>query len=103
MTIAGSTAQNHVAFDGVRFIDVNGTLNFDTLTLDLSASNEALFDPSRITHSPNTVFVNFVDLPDLASPQRVIVLTANPVPLPGALWLLGSALGGLGLARRRAV
>ena len=30
-----------------------------------------------------------------------LTITGNPVPLPPALWLLGSALGGLGFLGRR--
>jgi hypothetical protein len=29
-------------------------------------------------------------------------VVANPVPVPAAVWLLGSALGAIGLQRRRA-
>jgi hypothetical protein len=36
--------------------------------------------------------------PDIGS---WLVRSTSPVPLPGALWLLGSALGGFGLMRRR--
>lgn len=35
------------------------------------------------------------------SPDIAVQIAASPVPLPGALWLLGSGLAGLGAVRRR--
>ena len=33
--------------------------------------------------------------------DRMLEITAAPVPVPAAVWLFGAALGGLGLVRRR--
>ena len=45
----------------------------------------------------------FASLPDYADDQLDIPFTSAPVPIPGAVWLLGSGLLGLAGWRRRAL
>jgi hypothetical protein len=90
---------NNVSFDGVEFIDLNGTLDFSSFALDQSATTYAQFSASKVTHGVNKLFIN-IDGPNALTGQQ-IVLNQAPVPLPAALWLLGPVLGGLGFMRRR--
>jgi hypothetical protein len=104
MTLTVNAGINGVAFDGLRFTDVNKTLSFSGLALDVAATNYAQFDASRISYQGDSIFINLVDVPGQAG-QRIL-LSASPVPEPGqwALMFGGLALlGGLAHGRRRAV
>ena len=98
LTLTQNAGVNNVAFDGVEFIDLNGALHFDSFGVDQAATNYAQFTVSRLSHTPDTLFLNIVGLPGLSGQK--IVLAVNPIPVPAAIWLLGSALGGLGYIRR---
>ena len=56
-------------------------------TYSIAASGEACNDASTACRSPNY--------------SATVSLTVHAVPLPAAVWLMGSALGGLSLIRRR--
>jgi len=87
---------NNVAFDGFRFVDLNGNItNFTNVTLD-GATNYAGFDPSRVTVAANTIFVNVEDLAGLKG--QIISLDiggTSDVPEPSYWVALGIGLLGL--------
>jgi hypothetical protein len=98
LTLTTNAGINGVAFDGLRFVDVNNNLSFAGLLLDTAATNYAQFNASRITHQGQTIFINLVDLPGQAGQQ--ILLSATPVPEPGIWALMVGGLAMLGAAAR---
>ena len=100
MTLTVNAGINGVAFDGLKFTDVNNTLSFDNLALNTVATNYAQFTASRISYQGNSIFVNLVDLHGLAG--QSIVISAVPEPETYALLLAGLGLVGFA-SRRRAV
>lgn len=99
MTLTVNAGINGVAFDGLKFTDVNGSLPFNSLALDTAATNYAQFSASRISHQGSSIFINLVDLPGLAG--QSIVISAVPEPETWAMLLAGLGLVGFA-ARRRA-
>ena len=102
LTLTTNAGINNVVFDGVRFVDLQQSLNFGALALNTAATDYAGFDASRVIHvGPDTLYVNLQGLPGLTGQQ--IVLNAAPVPEPAtwALMTCGVAML-LGAARRRA-
>ena len=73
--------------DGNALIDLNGLLT--------NGKGISIWSASGINDAGQIAATGYVD----ATHYHAFLLT--PVPLPTALWLLSSALGGLGLARRR--
>ncbi len=69
-----------------------------TLTSFLAGTDGAIFAADVINHN-RTVTVDGVTGP----PTGIIdfTLSTNPVPLPSAVWLFGTALAGLGFLSRR--
>lgn len=101
LTLSTNAGVNNVAFDGVRFVDLQQSLNFGALALNTAATNYAGFDASRVIYAgADTLYVNLQGLPGLTGQQ--IVLNAAPVPEPAtwALMACGVALL-LGAGRRR--
>ena len=96
MTLTVNAGINGVAFDGLKFTDVNNTLSFNNLALNTAATSYTQFSASRISHQGNSIFVNLVDLPGLAG--QSIVMAAVPEPETYALMLAG--LGLVGFAAR---
>lgn len=93
ITTTRNAVQNNVAFDGLRFVDVNGNIpNFTSVALD-AATNYAGFTASRITTSAHTIFVNVENLPGLNG--QVISLDIGgsaSVPEPDSRIWAGCAL-----------
>lgn len=90
MSLTIHAGVNPVEFDGLRFTDVNGTLNFGAMALDTAATNYAGFSSSRISHQGSSLFVNLAGLPGLAG--QSIVISAVPEPETYALLLAGLGL-----------
>jgi hypothetical protein len=86
---------NNVAFDGLRFTDINNLIPaFTGVTLN-ALTNYAGFDASRVTFDANTILVNVANLPGLNGQIISIDLSsgATAVPEPSAtLGLLAAAL-----------
>ena len=87
--------------------DETGTLQGTITHLNLgSFSVSALVDLSnlgQVIDGVHTVFFGFTAANGLATDAHFVTSAIPaPVPLPPALWLFGSALGGFGLLRRRA-
>ena len=87
---------NNVVIDGVRFVDIGGHLGFENFAVDPAATTVPIFGFSK---TPNTLFINFAGIKVFQG--QTITLNTSPVPIPAAFWLLGSAFGVTGLARRR--
>jgi hypothetical protein len=102
LTLSTNAGVNDVDFDGVRFVDLQQSLNFGALALNTAATNYAGFDASRVIHAgPDTLYVNLQGLPGLNGQQ--IVLNAAPVPEPATWALMACGVAVLlGAARRRA-
>ena len=93
---------NNVAFDGLRFTDINGTIPAVTVSLN-AATNYAGFDSSRISLGSNTLFVNVANLAGLQGQIISLDLTlATSVPEPAGFALSALAVGLLLLFRIRA-
>lgn len=93
---------NHVSFDGLEFVDLNGNIpNFTNVTVD-GATNYAGFDSSRVSVAAHTIFVNVAALPGLQG-QIISLDIGAPaaVPEPNSLILIGSVLLILFVASRR--
>ena len=90
MTLTTNAGINPVDFDGLRFTDVNNTLNFGALALNTAATNYAEFSSTRISHQGQSLFVNLVGLPGLAG--QSIVSSAVPEPETYVMLLAGLGL-----------
>jgi hypothetical protein len=90
------------AFNGWHVFDVNGTIPAITSVTVNGATNMAGFDASRITFDANNIWVNWNNLPfDTNTVVSLDVNGGSSVPEPATFVLLGGALVGLGLLKRR--
>ena len=96
ITLTRNANVNTVAFDGIRFTDVNGTIPQFTNVILNPATNYAGFDVSRITFSTTDIFVNLANLPGLSGQLISIDFEGgtSSVPEPGTagLILLGTSV-----------
>lgn len=101
ITLTRNAGINNVAFDGLRFFDVNGAIpSFTSVTLDPS-TNYAGMTQSRVTFDANTIFVNVEDLPGLKGQTISLdISAASSAPEPEGFALLGLGLAALALRRR---
>jgi hypothetical protein len=91
-------------FNGLRFLDANGTID-DIIGVTLASSTFPGFDISRVTFDPDRIFVNFTGLP--VTPVGATISLdvqfagATPIPTPALLpGLIG--LGAAALRKRQA-
>jgi len=92
ITTTRNAQVNNVAFDGLRFVDVNANIpNFTNVTLD-PATNYAGFTPSRVTVSSDTIFVNVEGLAGLQGQVISLDIGGTPVGEPALLLLVGLVL-----------
>ena len=100
MTLSTNAGVNAVPFDGLRFTDVNASLSFANLALDVANTSYAQFTASRVSLQGNSIFINLAGLPGLSGQQILLSAPAVPEPASWALMLGGLAVAA-GLARRR--
>ena len=102
ITTTRNAGLNNVAFDGLRFVDLNANIpHFTNVTLD-PATNYAGFTSSRISTAANTIFVNLEDLPGLTGQQISLDIVSTTVPEPNSIAILGAALASVLLWSRKA-
>lgn len=101
MTLTVNAGVNAVAFDGLRFEDLNQNLGLAGFVLDTSATNYAGFSAAQLSYGPDTLYVNLQGLPGLAG-QTIVLGATPPVPEPGTAALLLAGAGLLGWRARRA-
>ncbi len=85
------------------FSDLNGAGNVvGTFTLTTNTTDFSAWSLASIVLNGNGRSIDFGAAANTANFDNLSLDTPAPVPLPGAAWLLVSALGGLGsLARRK--
>jgi len=92
---------NKVAFDGLRFTDINHTIPPLTVTIN-PATNYAGFNASRISFSGDSLLLNLENLVGLQG--QVISLdvrSITAIPEPSGFELFGTGVGFLSLWRIR--
>ncbi len=97
ITANRDAAINAVAFDGLQFADVNGTIPaFTSVTLN-AVTNYAGLNATRVSFDTDHIFLNLVGLPGQAG--QVISLDINPlaatVPEPSTWLLLATGFASL--------
>lgn len=111
-TLADGREVIRFEFDGVVFNEepdagMVGTLTFEANTnLDtattVNIADNGVLGSTFLNHMPSGEDNEFTVAPAAASVQIQASPTPPPIPLPAAAWLFLSALGGLGLVRRKA-
>jgi len=96
---------NFVAFDGLKFFDINGLIPAWTPTLNAGGTTFAGFGASALTFTGDTIFANFAGL-TISQGQTVEIDLApasspSTVPEPASLLLLGTGVLRLAARRRR--
>lgn len=88
-------------FNGYVFTDLNDSIT-DIIDVQIDEAITTIgIDSSRIFFNENQIIVNVEDLYHNSSSRISLDVDFAPVPVPGAVWLLGSGLLGLvGLKRR---
>jgi PEP-CTERM motif len=95
----GSLSFSPSPFNGLRFIDANGTIDD---IVGVTVGSNSLSGSPIITFDANTIFVNFTGLSTPAPFSTTInVEFAAPVPEPEIYAMLGMGLGLLGWVGRR--
>jgi hypothetical protein len=79
---------NNVAFDGLKFVDVNSTLSFFNYTLNEQATTYSGLTQSRVSYAPNSIAVNLEGLAGLTG-QTIVLASPVPEAGTGVLALLG--------------
>ena len=84
-----------VAWSAGAFIDLADTIGWATDT-EVTVTLENLLTATTLNSGVGETAL-------IEKKFEGVAITVNPVPIPGAVWLLGSALGLLGWMRRKAV
>lgn len=98
----GTSSYTSSSFNGFRVSDVFGQIaSFTSVTVG-AATNMVGFDASRITFDNDNIWINWQGL--AFNPNTVVAIElngGNDVPEPGIIALIGLALAGVAVSRRR--
>jgi hypothetical protein len=99
-TVLTSPTWNAVAFNGPIFTSLSGPLGITDASVD-AVTTMAGFDDSRVSFNADQILINWNGLSYVNGTVVKVNFGFAAVPEPASLALLGAALAGMGLARRR--